>query len=109
MIPVMCLVQEGGIDPSVGAALQADLSNLVRQVFGDKGELAWIEVKKGNGFTQAMPSTSSLVSIQANRPLAHDERVSIMKSICDFWMKRTGCSINEIVAAVNDPAGQAGR
>ena len=103
MIPIMCLVQEGGIEPSVGEALKADLTGLVLRVFGDKGEVAWIEIEKGNGFTEAKPSTSSLVSIQANRSMSQEERVSVMKSICDFWMARTGCSINEIVAAVSDP------
>lgn len=106
MIPIMCLVQQGGIEPSVSGVLKTDLMELAQRAFDEESEIAWIEVGKGNGFTEAKPSTSSLVSIQANRPLPQGERIAIMKNICDFWMQRTSCSINEIVAAVSDPVSQ---
>lgn len=103
MIPVMCLVQEGQIAPSVGEQLRSSLSALSQKTLGVDAAISWLEVKAGNGFTEAKPSTSSLVSMLANRPLAQAERVRIMQDICDVWMAATDCSINEIVAAVRDP------
>lgn len=104
MIPILCLVQEGRITPSVSDELKANLSQLAKSALKADAAINWIEVKEGSGFTEAKPSTSSLVSIQSNRVLETEERVSMMMAICDFWMDKTGCSINEIVAAVSDPA-----
>ena len=104
MIPVTCFVQEGQIDPATGEALRGDLSQLSQSALGSEAHINWVEVKNGNGFTEAKPSTSSLVSIQCDRALSKDERMAMMNNICDAWMEKTGCSLNEVIAAVYDPA-----
>ena len=103
MTAIMCLVQEGRIEPSTATALKDGLGAIAAKAFGGGPQINWIEVQKGNGFTEAKPSTSSLVSMPSSRPLPQQERIAIMKAICDLWMDKTGCSINEIVAAVSDP------
>jgi len=108
VIPILCLVQEGHIAPSVGEDLRSSLNQLAQDHLGSAAGINWVEVQAGSGFTEAKPSTSTLVSIQSDRALTQDERISIMQKICDFWMEKTDCSINEIVASVNDPAASQG-
>lgn len=104
MIPIICLVQEGQIAAPLSEDLKSSMQQVAADSFGATPDVAWVEVKEGNGFTEAMPSTTSIVSMQATRALQQDERIAVMEAICDAWMSRTGCSINEIVAAVSDPA-----
>ncbi|MEO1046285.1 MAG: hypothetical protein AAFX04_12660 [Pseudomonadota bacterium] len=104
MIPVTCFVQQGQIDPDTVAALREELGALTQSAFDGEAMINWIEVRPGNGFTEAKPSTSSLVSIQSPQALAQPERITILQRICDLWMEKTTCSINEIVASINDPA-----
>lgn len=103
MIPILCLVQEGNIERSVVENLKVELTQLTQSALAGEPAISWIEVKRGNGFTEAKPSTSSLVSIQSNRVLSQKERISMMEKICNFWMAETYCSINDIVATVSDP------
>lgn len=103
MIPILSFVQQGQIKPSTLETLEKGLADICHSVFGSEAEFRWVEVQSGNGFSGAKPSRASLVRMQANRNLEQEERVQIMKQICDFWMENTGCSINEIVAAVGDP------
>ena len=104
MIPILCLVQEGGIAPAVSQQLEIRLSDITGKALDTDTQVMWIEVAKGNGFTEGKPSTSSLVSVQSPQALRQDDRIALMSEICDLWMEQTGCSINEIVAAVSDPA-----
>ncbi len=108
MIPILCLVQEGQIAPSIGEDLRSSLDQIAQDHLGSTAGINWVEVEAGSGFTEAKPSTSSLVSIQSDRMLSQDERISIMQKICDSWIEKTECSINEIVASVNDPAAREG-
>lgn len=103
MIPVLSFVQEGQIASSTFETLEKGLADICQSAFGDEPAIRWVEVQPGNGFSGAQPSKASLVRMEANRSLAQEERVEIMEKICDFWMENTGCSINEIVAAVSDP------
>lgn len=103
MIPILCLVQEDQITPSVCQELKDNLNSLVTSLLNNEADITWIEVSKGNGFTARKPSRSSIVSLSANRPLSDDERLAAMKTICDLWTDKTGCTMNEIVAAVSDP------
>lgn len=103
MIPVLSFVQEGQIAPPILETLEKGLADICLAAFGVEAAFRWVEVPVGNGFSGAQPSKASLVRMEANRGLAQEERVEIMQKICDFWMENTGCSINEIVAAVSDP------
>ncbi|MEM1132302.1 MAG: hypothetical protein AAGH53_05140 [Pseudomonadota bacterium] len=104
MIPITCFVQQGQIGADIAGALREELGAFAQSELDGEAMINWIEVKPGNGFTEAKPSTSSLVSIQSPQALAQAERIAMLQRICDLWMEKTACSINEIVASINDPA-----
>lgn len=103
MIPVLALVQEGQITETVTHQLKTGLSEIALSEFDQVAEIRWLEVKPGNGFSDAVSSRASIVSLQANQPLPQDRRIAVMHRLCDLWRDKTGCSINEIVASVSDP------
>lgn len=104
MLNCTCLVQENQIPDETQAALRTKLDQLAQNEFGAGLTVNWITVPEGGGFTAAKPSTSSLVSIQSNKALAFEARKAILSKMCDIWMDDTGCSLDEIVAVVTDPA-----
>ena len=103
MTPCMCLVQEGQISGEQEATLRAGMTEFAQQAFGSEPAINWIEVAKGSGFTEAKPSTSVLVSMTADRPLAPSERTPLIQQLCDIWMAGSGRSANEVVAVIRDP------
>lgn len=102
-ISCMCMVQESQISPETEAALKSKLTAFSDKAFGAPIEIDWIHVPKGGGFTEAKPSTSSIVSMNANKPLDQETRIALLNDICDFWMAETGCSLEEVVAVIRDP------
>lgn len=103
MIPCMCLVQEGQINERVASTLKSKLEDFAQKTFNAPASVNWLVVGRGNGFTEAKPSTTSLVSFQSNQALSKEDRTAMLEGICDLWMAETGCSIAEIVASVSDP------
>lgn len=103
MTPCMCLVQEGQLPPKTEASLRSGLEALSQRAFGISASINWITVPENSGFTAAKPSTSAIVSMQADKPLDQNTRVSLLKDICELWMRETQCSMDEIVASVTDP------
>lgn len=103
MIPCICFFQDGQIDGARRAALTAQLDAFSRRAFDAPANQTWIAVPPGNGFTEAKPSTSSIVTFQADTALDQPTRIRLLERICDIWMAETGCSLNEIVATVTDP------
>ena len=103
-VPCMCLVQEGQIAADVQARLRDDMTAFARRAFDATPQFAWIEVAKGDGFTEAKPSNSIIVSMTAPRPLDQAQREPLIRELGDIWLESTGLSLNEVVAAVNDPA-----
>ena len=103
MIPTMCLVQEGQISADQQADLRSGMTEFSQRAFGAEPAINWIEVAKGSGFTEAKPSTSVLVAMTAQRPLAQSEREPLIRELCDIWMEGSGRSANEVVAVVRDP------
>ena len=103
MIPCTCMVQAGQVADLSGAALQDRLQAFSQSAFGAPMKIRWVTIAQGNGFTAGVPSTSSIVSIEANAPLDQGRRETLMKEICDLWMATTECSLDEIVAVLTDP------
>jgi len=108
MTPCLCLVQEGQIPDEVQASIRNALSALSERAFGHPAEFSWREVRSGSGFTAAKPSTASIVSLVAHKALSQSERVPLLEEVCDIWMRETNCSIDEVVASINDPAPVTG-
>ena len=106
MIRCMCLVQEGQGPDLQRTSLHELLETFAERAFGQPADVHWVAVPAGGGFTDARPSTSSVVSITSAEPVAQDTRTALLKTLCDGWMEETGCSLNEIVAVINDPQDQ---
>jgi len=104
MIISTCLVQKGQISGEVKAALHARLDEFTNAKFGSHAEIKWTEIPKGSGYTAAQPSTSSIVSLVANRSLEQEVRIPLLLELCELWSRETGCSLDEIVGVINDPA-----
>lgn len=103
MIDCTCLVQDGQSPATKQASLHRLLTTFTEHAFGQSANVRWISVRPGSGFTAAELSTSSVVSMTAPEPIAQDQRVSLLKELCDVWVRETGCSPDEIVAVIGDP------
>ena len=103
MIRCICFVQEGQTPERKTEELERKLSSFSEQAFGAAANVNWVSVSAGNGFTAAQPSTSSIVSMTAEEPIPQEKRVSLLKELCDIWIDETGCSLDEVVAIINDP------
>ena len=106
MIQCTCLVQAGQTPAQHEDALKRVLNSFSQEAFGLEAAFNWITVPAGNGYTAYKPSTSSIVSMTAAEPLAQEKRASLLTDLCEIWMDNTGCSIDEIVAVINDPKDQ---
>lgn len=104
MIQYTCLVQKGQIPADTEAALRAGLDDFTTRNFNAPAAINWIEIDKGSGFTAAKPSTSSIVSLAAHAPVEQSARVPLLKELCALWTEETGCSLDEVVGVINDPA-----
>ncbi len=103
MVRFLCLVQEGQTPDALREKLVENLNTFSQTSFGEQADVYWQTVSQGSGYTAAKPSTSSIVSVTAPRPLTQEERVPLLQEICEIWMNETGCSINEVVASIIDP------
>ncbi|MEL8054778.1 MAG: hypothetical protein AAGK66_01370 [Pseudomonadota bacterium] len=102
-VPCIGFIQDGQISDDKQARLKADLNAFTHREFEGEAEFQWISVGRGNGFTKAEPSTSSILSIRPDQAVEQARRVTLLKEVCDIWMSHTGCSLDEIVAAIADP------
>ena len=104
MVICNCIIQEGQISADGVAALQRDLNSFAQRAFGAPAEFSWLTVPKNSGFTAGAPSTSSIVSMRAAEPLAQSHRAELLNELCGIWTRITGCSLNEVVGVIADPA-----
>ena len=103
MIMCNCIVQAGQISAETEAALRAGLSDFTQRRFGAPAEINWLSVPENSGFTAAEPSTSSIISMLANAPVAQAEREALLRELCGIWTKETDCSLDEVVGVISDP------
>lgn len=102
MIPVMCVVQEGQLSVDAENALKSEINSFVKRAFDAVADIDWIVVPRGSGFTAAKPSNSLITSLQANRALDQDERISMLRELGDICTSKAGRSSNEVIAAIRD-------
>ena len=103
MISCNCIVQAGQISPETEAVLRANLSAFAERAFGEPAEINWRTIPERSGFTAAKPSTSSVVSMAANRVVPQAERAELLKEMCTLWVNETHRSLDEIVGVISDP------
>lgn len=104
MINCLCVIQQGQEPDRKREELAEALNDYGHKHLEDSVAVSWLPVPAGNGYTAAQPSTSSVVSLTANQPLAQERREGLLRELVALWTKETGCSIDEIVAVIADPA-----
>lgn len=100
----LCVIQEGQAADRKRLELERSLDGYAREQLHDSMTVTWLPVAEGSGFTAGAPSTSSIVSLAANERLDQPHRESVLRGIVSLWTDATGCSIDEVVAVVADPA-----
>ncbi|BFM17003.1 hypothetical protein R50073_31860 [Maricurvus nonylphenolicus] len=96
----ICLLQEGQIPEDTVKQLGEGLEDIVvRNGLGEKLDISWVKIPKGEGWTAGQLSTSSIVTLMAP-PIEQDLRVDVLNAICNLWTDKTDCHINEIIATV---------
>lgn len=103
MINCNCIVQAGQISADTEAALRANLNDFAQRAFGEPAEINWRAIPERSGFTAAKPSTSSIVSMTANKPLSQDTRAELLREMCELWVSETHRSLDEVVGVISDP------
>ncbi|MEM8767417.1 MAG: hypothetical protein AAGE43_08245 [Pseudomonadota bacterium] len=104
MVSCMCVIQEGQTPDRRREALATALDGYVQERLGASPSVSWVPVAEGNGFTAGKPSTSSVLVLTAEEPLTQQHRESVLRELVALWTSETGCSVDEIVAVVADPA-----
>jgi len=103
MISCTCIVQAGQVSAEVEATLRTNLSEFAERAFGEPAEINWRAIPERGGFTAAKPSTSSIISMTANKPIAQPERADLLKEMCELWVRETHRSLDEVVGVISDP------
>ena len=103
MISCVCMVQEGQITPDQQAILRRDTADFAQRHFGGEPQFNWVTVGKGNGFTEAKPSNSVIVSMNADRSLAPSSREPLLRELCEIWERGAQLSPNAVVTGIRDP------
>lgn len=103
MITCNCIVQDGQVSAETEAALRANLNVFAVRAFGEPADINWRAIPAGSGFTAAKPSTSSIISMTANRPVPQPERAALLKEMCELWVSETKRSLDEVVGVISDP------
>ena len=103
MTACTCMVQAGQISADQEATLRAETSAFAERHFGSPGEINWITVPEGSGFTAAKPSTSVIVSVGSDRPLAPSAREPLLRELEAIWREHAGRGPDEVVSVIRDP------
>ncbi|MEM6476256.1 MAG: hypothetical protein AAF687_08835 [Pseudomonadota bacterium] len=98
-----CMVQEGQISAEQEAALRSETSAFAQRHFGSPGEINWITVPKGNGYTAGELSTSVIVSVRSDRSLAPSDRIPLLHELEEIWRTHADRTPNEVVSVITDP------
>ena len=103
MVICNCIVQEGQISAETEAALRTNLDAFAERSFGEQAEFNWVAIPKKSGFTASEPSTSSIVSMRALKPVEQTRREELLNELCAIWTNHTKCTLDEVVGVIADP------
>lgn len=103
MITCNCIVQEGQVSPASETTLRSNLSAFAERAFGEPADINWRVIPERSGFTASKPSTSSIISMAANRLVPQPERAALLKEMCELWVRETGRTLDEVVGVISDP------
>ena len=103
MIRCTCMVQEGQLSEAQVQNLRSETSAFAKREFGSAPEINWIIVPKGGGFTEGKPSTSVLVTMNADRPLSLVEREPLLRELGAIWEQHAERRPDDVVTVISDP------
>jgi hypothetical protein len=99
------MIQEGQSAQRKQVELAAGLERIGRELLGDAspcGEIAWLVIPRGFGFTAGAPSTASLVVRSVPAGFPDVEREALQSRISELWVNVTGCTADEVVVTAFD-------
>jgi hypothetical protein len=99
------MVQEGQISADQEAILRAETSAFAERHFGSPGEINWVTVPEGSGYTAGKLSTSVIVSVRSDRPLPPSEREPLLHELERIWATNANRTSDEVVSVITDPVG----
>jgi len=105
MIHCTCMVQAGQISGAQEEILRAETTAFGARHFGTEPSINWIRVPEGSGFTEGKPSTSVLVTMNADRALSLAEREPLLRELGDIWQEHASRTPDEVVTVISDPQG----
>ena len=105
MINCTCMVQAGQISATQEDVLRAETSAFGARHFSTEPSINWITVPEGSGFTEGKPSTSVLVTMNADRSLSLAEREPLLRELGAIWEKHAARTPDEVVTVISDPQG----
>ncbi len=105
MTQCTCMVQAGQISADQEAILRAETSAFAERHFGSPGEINWVTVPEGSGYTAGKLSTSVIVSVRSDRPLPPSERVPLLHELERIWATNANRTSDEVVSVITDPVG----
>ncbi|MEM9670215.1 MAG: hypothetical protein AAF950_14930 [Pseudomonadota bacterium] len=103
MVMCNCIVQAGQIPADTEAALKSKLNGFTQRAFGEPAQINWVAIPEKSGFTATKPSTSSIVSMRAPKPMEQPKREALLRELGDLWTAETKCSLDEVVSVIADP------
>lgn len=105
MTQCTCMVQEGQISDEQEAILRAETSAFAERHFGSPGEINWVTVPEGSGYTAGTLSTSVIVSVRSDRSLPPSEREPLLRELEAIWATNASRTSDEVVSVITDPVG----
>ncbi len=104
MRKVLCTIHEGQISkPQIH-----DLEAMIKRVYRDRINgaqrllVAWTELPRGQGFTEAKPSRVSWVMVEVDDHLDQQKREAAMKAISDEWARIAKVSTGNLMLTLAD-------
>ena len=103
-----CIVQADSTADQRRTALEDRLrSHAAAHGLGDQPTFSWTVAAAGFMFTEAAPSTSSIISCLVPGPTEYAERERFMRGVCDLWRAETGATDHEIVVSITETGPEA--
>lgn len=103
-----CIVQEGSTAHERTTELEDRLrAHAVANGLSGESSVSWTVAADGFMFTEAKPSTSSIISCLIPGPTTYTEREAFMRGVCDLWSELTGCTDHEIVVTITETGPEA--
>ncbi|MEM8902619.1 MAG: hypothetical protein AAGF02_02860 [Actinomycetota bacterium] len=108
MSSVNCLIQAAGPAVAVRDDLERGLVEIHDVHSPSPGlDVSWQLVPEGFLFTEGRPSTTSIVSFTLDHPTTLPEREAFLGSVCELFADLTGCTVNEVLAAITPPTEES--